>query len=202
MTTSEQFPKKLPKSYGKMDPVSNPLPNAVYDNFSPSTEQVALEELQKEGAFVKGRGRSPRFSTLQAEEIMQDPRTAAKIAEDYGVHPNTIHRIKNFSTKGYHTLVEPVKAPRGGRPILDDDTYAKIRDASGKLKDVAAQFGISVSTAWRVRNNDYCGRSPDALEDSTIVAVVGGKPLFKRDLEKPKRRRSKEDPCDPPNPTP
>ena len=101
----------------------------------------------------------PRAAVLteaQVEAIALDPRTSTTIAHEFGVSQNTVNDIKRKRTWKQLQL-EPIKAervgPRRGKSDkFTPDDIKSIRTSSTSAKDLAIQYGASVSMIFAIRN--------------------------------------------------
>ncbi len=148
----------------------------------------ALEEQQK--PVVEGPGRVRILSDDEVRDILIDPRVMREIAEEYQISRSLVAKIKNrdasyFQTRGFERgtwepngdlATTPIVVASAGHPAkLDDDDVQKILADDRKLKDVAEEMGISISTVWRVRNRQYQGRSRDFKKPEKILAKLDNK---------------------------
>ncbi len=165
--------------------------------------RTALEELQK--PVPSGEAGNERIlSDIQVRDILLDSRIVREIAEDYEVSVSLIKRIKartasyfqNRSEKDKLKL-EPnmdlvtlphVAAPVGPPTKLTEEDVERIRNDDRKLKVIAADMGISISTVWRVKNGEYQGRSKTHNESVRLAGIIDGKPIFTRKHSKGKNK--------------
>lgn len=161
---------------------------------------VVLEESQH--ISHQAQGRPPRLSRLEVRDIMKDPRFAREIAEDYEISRSLVYAIKQGRATTYLIdkagsldpetgkmlfadelssldMIIPVSAPVGGRPIIDQELYDKIKVDQRTCRQIGEEYGISRSTVSRIRSGDYCNAGKDAQpREPKIIATLDGKPIY------------------------
>lgn len=92
----------------------------------------------------------------QARAVLVDPRSYAVIADEYGVHTQTVSSIKNGASWA-HLGIEPVKgnhrgnARRGVSDKITPEIVREIRASGEPQKALASRFGVSVQTICDIR---------------------------------------------------
>lgn len=165
--------------------------------------RTALEELQK--PLPSGEAGNERIlSDLQVKDILLDDRITRVIAEEYGISLSLVKKIKGRTASYFQNrsernklALEPnmtlvtlphVAAPVGPPAKLDEVDVEKIRLDPRKLKDIAEEMGVSISTVWRAKNGDYQGRSRSHRKSDRVAGWLDNKPIY--DSEIKKRRKS------------
>lgn len=142
------------------------------------------------------RGRR-RLSDQDVREILRDRRPARVIAEDYDVSKRFIEklrarsgsyftdpvRIRGSSEPSALSMIPVIELDPGRPPILSDSQVRAILSDRRTLKEIAGDYGISISTVWRVRNRQYQGRSQDFRKPPKIIAKLDGRYIFADDVE-------------------
>lgn len=161
--------------------------------------RTALEELQKPVPSGE-RGNERILSDLQVKDILLDDRINRLIADEYGVSLSLIKRIKARTASYFQNRSEtnklmfepnmdlvtlPIVAAPVGPPVkLDEDDVERIRNDDRKLKDIAEDLGVSISTVWRAKNGDYQGRSKAHKKTDRVAGSIDSKPIYESELRK------------------
>ncbi len=173
---------------------------------------VVLENSQILSHGTQGPG--PKLSPLEVKDILQDPRPAREIAEEYECSRSLIYAIKQgradtylvekagtlnpvtglISTHDVPTQLDfimPVSAPRGGRPVVDDSLYETIKNDLGTCRQIAKKWGISPSTVSRIKSGNYCNSGKDARPpEPKIIAILDRKLVYAAPT--PRRKKASE----------